>query len=159
MESLKNKFSKIGNLIELAILLLFLVVVALNGIAIMDKNFEYMIGYLDTMTKISSFDRIIDGEVPYKDFVYHLGPLLLYFQVPLYILLGQNHFAALFILFVILPAISVLLIYLWAKIFLKTYLNPPVGGSPKTYMTIFAFFPYRLSLKLLFQLVVLICSV
>jgi len=88
------------------------------------STFEQNIGYADTMANVRSFDIILDGQVPFRDFYRPRGPLLLYLEAPLYKVFGKNHYASFFILFSLLPAISVILLYLWVKIFLKSPFLP-----------------------------------
>ncbi|MBA7678485.1 hypothetical protein ES703_86761 [subsurface metagenome] len=114
--------------IEIFLLLLFVLLTLLNGVKLIDGFFEHNIGYVETMMYIHSFDRILDGQVPFRDFYPPRGPLLLYLGVPLYKMLGENHFAHLFILFALFPAISVILLYVWARIFLKSILY---NGTPR----------------------------
>ncbi len=110
--------------IELFLVLLFVLFTLLNGIKLIDKIFEQNIGYADTMAKIRSSDIILDGQVPFRDFYRPRGPLLLYLETPLYKVFGRNHFASFFSHFSLLPAISLILLYLWAKIFLKSPFLP-----------------------------------
>lgn len=110
--------------IEILLLILFVLLTLLNGIKLINKMFEQNIGYADAMMYIHSFDRILDGQVPFRDFYCPRGPLLLYLVTPLYKMFGENHFASFFVLFSLLPAVSLILLYLWAKIFLKSSFLP-----------------------------------
>ena len=110
--------------IELFLLILFTLLTLLNGVKLFDKIFEQHIGYADTMANIHNFDRILDGQIPFKDFYRSKGPLLLYLEAPLYKMFGKNHFAFFFVLYSLLPAISLILLYFWAKIFLKSPFFP-----------------------------------
>lgn len=113
-------------LFELILLILFVLFTLLNGVKLVEKSFERNVGYMDTMENIHSFDRILDGQVPFRDFYRPRGPLLLYLEAPLYNILGKDHFACQFMVFSLLPAISVIFLYLWARIFLKGPFSPIV---------------------------------
>ena len=76
--------------IEIFLLLLFVLLTLLNGVKLIDGFFEHNIGYVETMMYIHSFDRILDGQVPFRDFYPPRGPLLLYLGVPLYKMLFKN---------------------------------------------------------------------
>ncbi len=78
------------------------------------------IGYTDEMGQIRAFDELIAGKTPYKDFYYHYGPLYLYAQLPMYILLGKNHNALFIIWCRILPFLSICLAYLWSLIIFRS---------------------------------------
>ena len=111
-------------LVELILLVLFVIFTFLNGVKLIEKSFERNVGYMDTMENIHSFDRILDGQIPFRDFYRPRGPLLLYLEAPLYYIFGKDHFACQFMIFSLLPAVSLIFLYFWARIFLKRRFFP-----------------------------------
>jgi len=81
---------------------------------------EADVGYIDWVHYVRAFDDVLNGKVLHKDFYWFYGPLYLYAQIPFYVLLGGNHYAVNFLIFQILPAISIVLSYIYIRLLIKS---------------------------------------
>ncbi|MGE5279812.1 MAG: hypothetical protein ACM3L6_03600 [Deltaproteobacteria bacterium] len=102
--------------LELACVLAIAVYLSCFGPALLEVRSDHMVGYADMVEYLQSFDSVLAGHIPYRDFYWAYGPLFLFVQLPCYLLFGANHNALFVCLYSYLPFLTVVLAYLWARL-------------------------------------------
>ncbi len=118
LKILKKTFTK-NLLIDLTVIIFFSFAIFVNGWLAMHQGARFNIGYQDTMDHVGSMMRLGFGELPYRDFYYSYGPLMLLVLYGPFLILGKNFFSFFFSFYILLPIIVLIILYFVFRKFFK----------------------------------------
>lgn len=78
-------------------------------------TFATRINWVDDMYWVTRWEKVLDGQLPYRDFHEEYGPLFMLLGAPLYQILGRDLAAARFLQFELLGAVGILVLVLTIK--------------------------------------------